>query len=404
MKLFVLLGLCCTVILGLASCTPETQNNPDGTEVPVVTSADKNVVIAEAVLHAAEKRILSFQSGGVVQEILVSEGDIVAEGDLLAILDPADAQLAVDQAEAALQQSKAQLARLVAGPRDTDLSVLQAQVQSAQSVISQTISQRDQLFSGTTDAQIAAAEANLAAALAERVVALKRHDDTMKCYDIPGTDEKTCPALGDPEEQARYALYAAEKALTAAEVQLASLEPASRAQIRTANSGITVAMAQETLASSQLLQLKAGASYEEIAAMRAAVGQAQVALNMTQLALARTSLYAPFSGKITLIIADPGDAVAYGQGVMSIATVDTLQVRTVDLTELDVVKLEIGQSVDVIMDALPDSVLKGHISEISLEAVDYRGDVTYPVRINLDETEPRLRLGMTAEVNIQLPE
>ena len=79
---------------------------------------------------------------------------------------------------------------------------------------------------------------------------------------------------------------------------------------------------------------------------------------------------------------DPGDLVAYGQGVICIAATASLQVRTVDLTELDVVELDIGQIVNVVMDALPDLILSGHISEISLEAVDYRGDVTYPVLID----------------------
>jgi multidrug efflux pump subunit AcrA (membrane-fusion protein) len=397
------IGLLITIIFAFAACSTAENNSPGETPVPVVTGTDEDIVIAEAVLLANEKRIVSFQSSGFIKNIVVDEGDEVAEGDLLATLDEIDAQLAVDQAEAALHQVKAQLARLTASPRDTDVAVLQAQILSTQSVITQTITQRDQFFSGTTEAQIAAAEANLAAAVAERVVALKRHDDTMKCYDIPGTDEKTCPALGDPEEQARYALIAAEQAVAAAEAQLAALTPASRAQIRTANAAISVAKAQETLASSQLEQLIAGAAAEEIDAANAAVQQAQVALHMAELALERTALYSPISGTVTSIFADPGDAIASGQGILSIATTETLQVSTVDLTELNVVKLDAGQAVEVLVDALPGEILNGHISEISLESVDYRGDVTYPVLIDLDETDPRLRLGMTTEVHIKLP-
>ncbi len=403
MRRFVGLGLLLTIIVSLSACTPVAQTNPGETDIPVVTKTDENLILAEAVLQSVERRTLSFQSNGVLDRVLVDEGSEIAEGDLLATLDPADAQLAVRQAEAALQQAEAQLQRLRAGPRETDLAVLQAQIQSARAVITQTVTQRDQLFSGASAAQIAAAEANLAAAIAERVVALKRHDDTMKCYDIPGSTEKTCPALGDPEEQARYALEAADKGVTAAEAYLASLAPGFRAQTRTANAGITIAQAQEALAASHLAQLVAGASPGEIGAAEAAVTQAQVVLDMAQLALDRTALYAPISGKVTNVAGDPGDLVAYGQGFISIAATASLQVRTVDLTELDVVALEIGQIVDVVMDALPDLVLSGHISEISLEAVDYRGDVTYPVLIILDETDPRLRLGMTAEVGIQIP-
>lgn len=400
---YIRISLIFLIAISLTACATKNQNNAEITDVPIVTKSAENVVIAEAVLKAAEKRMLSFESSGVLLEIMIDEGVNVKKGELLAVLNPTDAELAVRQAETGLQQAEAQLARMVAGPRETDIAVVQTQLLSAQSVISQTIAQRDQLFTGTTDAQIAAAEADLATALAQRVVALKQHDDTMKCYDVPGSDDKVCPALGDPEEKARYALYAAEKGLAAAEAQLAALEPAARAQIRTANAGISVAEVQEMMAAAQLDQLLAGASAEEIEAMVASVEQAMVTLDMAKLALTRTALYAPFDGTITAVYADPGDPVAFGQPLINIATTQKLQVQTIDLTELNVVKLKIGQNVDVVMDALPDLVLTGHITEIGMEAVDYRGDVTYPVLIDLDDSESRLRLGMTAEVTIPIP-
>ena len=52
------------------------------------------------------------------------------------------------------------------------------------------------------------------------------------------------------------------------------------------------------------------------------------------------------------------------------------QARTTDLTELDVTR-------------------------VGLQSVDYRGDVTYPVIIVLDESVPELRWGMTAVAEIE---
>ena len=57
-------------------------------------------------------------------------------------------------------------------------------------------------------------------------------------------------------------------------------------------------------------------------------------------------------------------------------------------------------SLPVTVDALPARQFLGHVSEIALEAVSYRGDVTYPVTVVLDETVPELRSGMTALVKI----
>ena len=46
----------------------------------------------------------------------------------------------------------------------------------------------------------------------------------------------------------------------------------------------------------------------------------------------------------------------------------------------------------------------GRVRQIGLEAVEYRGDVTYPVIIELDEgSYPGLRWGMTAMVEIETP-
>jgi hypothetical protein len=55
----------------------------------------------------------------------------------------------------------------------------------------------------------------------------------------------------------------------------------------------------------------------------------------------------------------------------------------------------------VTLDALPDVQLKGHVVRIGLQSVDYRGDVTYPVTVELDDAAPELRWGMTAAVEIE---
>jgi multidrug resistance efflux pump len=96
-----------------------------------------------------------------------------------------------------------------------------------------------------------------------------------------------------------------------------------------------------------------------------------------------------------------GDLVSAGQPVMSLAEMGELQARTVDLNELDIVHIAVGQPAVVTVDALPEKKIPGHVSEIGVEAENYRGDVTYPVTIVLDEEMPGLRLGMSALVKIE---
>ena len=73
-------------------------------------------------------------------------------------------------------------------------------------------------------------------------------------------------------------------------------------------------------------------------------------------------------------------------------------VETTDITELEVVKLVEGQKVTIRPDALSDLQLKGTVIEISNAYTQLGGDILYTVRIRVDETDPRLRWGMTVEI------
>jgi hypothetical protein len=54
----------------------------------------------------------------------------------------------------------------------------------------------------------------------------------------------------------------------------------------------------------------------------------------------------------------------------------------------------------VTIDGLPDVELEGRVAQVGLQSIDYRGDVTYPVTVDLEETVPGLRWGMTTLVEI----
>jgi predicted RNA-binding protein len=84
-----------------------------------------------------------------------------------------------------------------------------------------------------------------------------------------------------------------------------------------------------------------------------------------------------------------------------VATLDRLQAVTKDLTELDVVRVKIGQDVVVTVDAMSDEEFAGTVSEIALSPGDYRGDVVYAVTIDLTDVDSLLYWGMTALVEIQ---
>ncbi|HET7377510.1 MAG TPA: efflux RND transporter periplasmic adaptor subunit, partial [Anaerolineae bacterium] len=89
-----------------------------------------------------------------------------------------------------------------------------------------------------------------------------------------------------------------------------------------------------------------------------------------------------------------------GQTILSVADLNNWEVATDDLSEVDVVNVRTGQTVSITLDALPGVTLNGTVQSITPKSETKRGDVTYTVKIKIEQPDPRLRWGMTAQVNI----
>jgi multidrug efflux pump subunit AcrA (membrane-fusion protein) len=388
MKRIIVAGLVLLTML-LSGCGAGTEETP----TPEVAMDYVPIVSVTGEVVPASWTSIGAQTGGTVVEVLVERGDQVAAGDLLVQLDPTDAQLAVHQAEAALESAQAQLALLKVGPRPEQIAVSEAQIVAAQATVSQTIAQRDQLVASTTEAEIAAAEAEVIAAVAARKVAEDHYDR------IEGK------VHGWIEEEAILQLRAAEQALAAAQAQLDRLQAgADPYQVRVANAGIVVAEAQETVAQAQLGVTKLGVTAEEIAVAEASVSQAEAALEAAQVAVTRSELRAPFAGTVGALNVRVGEVIAPNQPLVTLGDLTTLRVETTDLDEIDVARVALGQQAAVTFDALPEQVFTGHVIHISPMAEPGSGGVNYTVIIEMEDLDPAIRWGMTAFVDIEVGE
>jgi multidrug efflux pump subunit AcrA (membrane-fusion protein) len=388
MKRIIVVGLVLLAVL-LSGCGAGTEETP----TPEVAMDYVPIVSVTGEVVPASWTSIGAQTGGTVVEVLVERGDQVAAGDLLVQLDSTDAQLAVHQAEAALESAQAQLALLKVGPRPEQIAVSEAQIVAAQATVSQTIAQRDQLVASTTEAEIAAAEAEVISAELARKVAEDQYDRI---------EDKV---HGWIEEEAILQLRAAEQALAAAQAQLDRLRAgADPHQVRVANAGIVVAEAQETVAQAQLGVTKLGVTAEEIALAEASVSQAEAALEAAQVALTRSELRAPFAGTVGMLSVRQGEVVASGQPLVTLGNLTTLRVETTDLDEIDVARVALGQQAAVTFDALPERVFTGHVNHISPMAEPGSGGVNYTVIIEMEDLDPAIRWGMTAFVDIEVGE
>jgi len=384
----------CLLLAGtllFTGCSQLTTPEPTPVETAPMPQDTHGDIIAEAVIEPVRWSELHFTGGGTVVEVLAEEGEAVDEGDLLVQLDASDVLLRVQEAEAALALARAQLARVKAGPRWEEIVEAEARLADAMAGLAQAEAQRDQLIAGEMEAQVARAQAEVAGAETEQLVALNRHNDA---YDEDQKDE-------DVREQADYELLAAREALAAARTKLDTVRGIGYARLRAAQAGVVLAAAQQEVSEAQLALLRAGVRPEAVAVSEVLVQQAEAALETAKAALAHMEIRTPFAGTVTKINVEVGETVGPGDVIVVLATVDRLQVRTTDLTELDVARVSEGQAAVVGVDALPDVSLPGRVARIDLRAVDHHGDVTYPVTVELEDSTPELRWGMTAMVEIE---
>lgn len=143
------------------------------------------------------------------------------------------------------------------------------------------------------------------------------------------------------------------------------------------------------------------AALQNIKGLQAGVQTAQTGLSSANKNLGRTTLVAPMNGVISSLSIKKGERVAgnsfsIGTEMMRVADMSVLEVR-VDVGENDVVKVNIGDSADIEVDAYNNRKFKGVVTQIASSTKGGLGqaaltstDVTqYEVRIRLDESSYR---------------
>ncbi len=373
-----------TVLFGLsmllmAACggTPTTPAAPP----PIAPVKDSAAIKAEGKLQPPESVDLSFATGGEVAEVLVKEGDAVKAGDVIARVKSDAQQVAVARAEAGVAAAKADEAKYLE-KLPQQIAAAEADIGSAQAEIAASSAKQND------PAAIAAADADVYQA---RVSQQAAEDAYKKVLDRK--------LYGRTEEQARLVVDTAKRSTQAAELRLQQLK--SGAEYRATSADIEAAQAQLGAAQARLDQLKAEANGQANPTYAAAIKQAEAELQSAKTAVTDTELHAPFAGTIAQLDVKAGETAAPGKIVAVLADFSNWLVETTDLTEIKVPNVKEGQSVAVTFDSLPELKLKGAVDSIGVMYQTSSGDIVYPVKIKLIDTDPRLRWGMTASVEFE---
>ncbi|MFL5801510.1 MAG: HlyD family secretion protein [Roseiflexaceae bacterium] len=408
---------------------------------------------------AAQDADLVFSAQGTVAEVRVQEGAMVKKGDLLAILDTRPFEQALHQAEAGLLAAKAQEAALNDPPKAADAAAARAQLQQAQAALQQVLQGPKAQDLQSVDAAVALAQANLQSArdglsqaktmadaqvhqaadgltqaqaryalaqsnwqyvqdTGEDPIAGKQKDQkTGKRSGVKLTDAQRAnyysqfvqaeAAMHQAENSVQQAVVAAEQArkaeivgIQAAEQQVAQAQaaadklrlPPDKSQVAAAQAGIAQARAAQ-------VRILPDPSDSQKAIAGSGVAQAEASLELARLNREHAEIHAPFDGIVAEVNIDPGDPSATGsQPAIKVVDVSELRLE-VQLSDVDIGRVQVGQSAKIFVDSVPDQVFTGKISYIAPTATAVGTLRTYLVRIALDN-QHGLRAGMSARVDI----
>lgn len=328
-----------------------------------------NYISTEDAYVGANVSVVTPQIAGAITEVAVNDAQEVRKGDVLVRIDPADAQLAVAQAEAEYGRADRRVRSYFANDQSNVATIASRHADVARA-----------------RAQLASADSDLARARID----LRRRQSLAKTGVVSG-------------EELTTSINGVETAQASREAAVAAL-----AQAR-ANQGVASGQHKAGRA------LTEGVDRErnpEVAAARAA-------LDIAKLALSRTVIRAPVDGLVARRRAQVGQRVAVGAELLSVVPLRDVYVDA-NFKEVQLKRVEPGQPVELTADRYGGSVVyHGRVIGIgggtgaafsTIPAQNATGNwikvvQRLPVRIALDPKEVArhpLRVGLSMDTTIDL--
>ena len=303
--------------------------------------------------------IVSAQTQGRLEKLLVNQGDTVSPGQVVAVIQPQEMQANLAYFQNTQQQ-------------------LDSQVAEAQAVL--------RFQEAQASSQIAQARANLAAA--EAAVAQGNADLE--------NDRLTLHRETALYKQGVESAQAFDQARTAFEAQQAHVDALRKQQ---AAAEAAVALARSSLQTVEATKAAVEADEHQRAAAAAQADKARVQLGYTQ-------IKAPIAGIVDVRAALQGEVVNPGQAIVTLVDPDQLWVRA-DVEETYIDRIHLG---DKLLVRLPSGAEReGTVFYRAVDA-DYatqrdvsrtkRDIKTFEIRLRCDNRDRALALGMTAYVTL----
>ncbi len=320
----------------------------DNLTVPVEATEVTVRVNASGEVEAFQTVNLSPKTSGIVDELLVEQGDPVEQGQVVARMD-------IDDLNAQLRQNQANLAEA------------EAQLQD--------------LLQGADRPQLAQAEANLEAVRSQLV------DAEARLSLVEGDLERDRDLYNQGAISARE-LDNSENAVDSAQANVRQLE------------------ARVIEAQQRLEDLEDNPDPEDVAQARARVERARGQVSAIQTRINNTIIRAPFAGVVTQKFATEGAFVTPTTSASEAASATSSAIVAIanglevvaEVPEADLGQIKVGQSAEITSTAYPETIFKGTVRLIAPEAIERQNVTIFQVRIRLENGLDQLRSNMNVDV------
>ena len=350
----------------------------------------------------------------------IEEGNIVEESNVLYTIDSSDASTNFEKAEIAMQQAQRSYDKVV------DRQYVRAEVAGV--VSSLKVTKGDEVTSGQEVAVIrdssrmlltlefpAADAANFSVGQSAAVTL----DGTFEQLNGTVTSVSGTDALSAGNLLTRTVTITVQTAggLTTAQAATASINGVSSigsatfayqaertltAQAAGTVTSINVQEGSDVAKDDIILGLSGDDLTESIQSASESLRSAEISMQNLQDTMNNYTITAPISGTIIEKDAKVGDAVKTGDTLCIVYDLSYLEM-SINVDELQISSISVGQQVQITADAVPDKTYVGTVTRVSMKGKSDGGTTTYPVTIRIDDTDG-LRPGMNANAEIVVAE
>ncbi len=419
-----LVAVALIVLIAAAVITVRRRGGEDGVtyEFGTVTHGNvRNSVSATGTIQPWKVVDIKSNVAGRLDKLTVDLGDTVQAGQLIALIDPTDPQVAVTQARSDVASAQANVVQTAAAstaqPSLTKQSILQAEAGliSAQKSVSQSIQSKQQLEEQLSSLQDVTIPQSLESAKGDLEQASANVDAQQAEY----SRQQQLLAKGyssKSEVEAAFAKLATLKAaLNNAKQHQSTIQRQNqlsirqlKAQIAQASASIEESRAREKQQEAALASARTNSYLDQVRREQYKAAKSQVIRSRAELKQATTTLSytritAPRSGIVITKNVEEGTVVPSSRGSIGSTNAllqigDTSQLWVVcQVDETDIAQVLVGQKVSVMVDAYPDLKVRGRVIRIDPQAKLEQNVTTIPVTVEVRNPDPRFKPGMNVD-------